>query len=271
MAFGFGWIKNIYKRPLGVAKELRSSAQKLRAAIPTLESKESGYLLFRPTKDHELSFVSQAAHVFEEIQQHPLVAPFLRHKPKLYIVEPGYNIPGVGVVIGAQVKGKNVFLDTKTASHLDRDELKALLSHEMGHHMALDAHPRQMWQTIVRSVQPVMEKEADEIAVTITNNPRAMTSYLEKLKKIHPEIAAGEADVQKLHKGGVREQLRNLRHVVDNAVYLPAEERAAHINQVGEKVVTSEGRSHVEAEIRRRLQKVHDKLHIHHTTPVARS
>jgi len=255
MAFGFGWLSNIRKVPFLAAKELREAGDVLRSL-----AKAGDLGVTHVTASHPDQKISALGVAFEEILASPVVAGFLRHKPKLYMIDHGTEaIPRIGKVIGPSIKGKYALIDSKTVAEFSIPELKAFLAHEVGHHVRLDNAPRFALRKHFASAFSGMEKDADRISVAITGDAASLDAVVKKIKKIHPEMAEGDRLAQ---HGSLSEKIKLAEN---NATYLPPEARSEFIQGVGAQVSTPEGRSHVEAEIRRRLQKEHDRLNAHHT------
>jgi len=255
MAFGFGWLK-------GLAIEFKE----LKFATPTkfAQQREISTLLREPlhqragivhaTSTHEIPVMATLGKVFEELTDHPLLGKFMRHKPQLFVVHPDMVVPGLGQIKGAQIFGKKVFIDALTVDNMPIEQTAALLAHELAHHARLDTHARNAYRFRFRRAMPFMEANADKIAVAVTGDAETLDLAIKRLKEIHPVMA--ESD-KIMHSGSV---LNRGRLAAANGAYLPPEERSKYILAVGESINTPEKRSHVQAEIERRLAKEHDRV-----------
>jgi hypothetical protein len=251
------WIKTILGKSIGSvpARTAFTSERQVRAMLRSIKDGEG---ILRVHAEHAMPEIAAAGKMFDGLKAHPLLKPFMRHEPQLILVDPNMVLPVLGQIKGAQIFGRKIFMDAHTFDGLEEAERKALLTHEIGHHVRLDVHSRRSFWWPMRKATPFPEARTDTLTVAITGDAAAYESALRKIKEIHPEMKAAD---QLMHESGF---VKNTKARAANGFYLPPEERYERIRRIGKKLEDPETRSHVEAEIKRRLEKVHRQIFSHH-------
>jgi hypothetical protein len=250
------FLKNL----ITFAREAAPAAlQEQRALNSWLRKIPDGQGVLRVTANHAIEPVADLGQAFEGMMKHPVIAKFLRHKPKLILVQPESELPVIGKVVGARIYSNKIFMDTTTFDALTHDERVGLVAHELGHHLRLDTHARRTFRSLFSQSDPRMEMSADKIAVTITKHPEALDSAIKRLKEIHPDAALHD---KKMHGGSVLDNIKAAMHHPLEMSYLPPEIRTDWIQSVGKKAMTDRG-NHLEQQMERVLQKRHNATFPH--------
>lgn len=224
-------------------------------------SAHEGQGVIHVTSSHANEEVAALGQAFENMHKSHLISRFMRHKPKLYLVDYTRELPN-GYVRGAAILGRNIVIDTHSFSQLTAKQRELVIAHEVAHHLRLDAHARRTpWQKLMQGLTPEMELNAEQTAIAIVGGnareaARNLNNATKALKIIHPEMARFD---KALHTGTKAERAALLKKQPLAVSYTSPKELEAYIHEQGERMATPEGRSFVEQEITRRLEGRHNE------------
>ncbi|MDX2112386.1 MAG: hypothetical protein SFW63_01440 [Alphaproteobacteria bacterium] len=252
------WLKKMITAKRFNANSLREIYSEFRVGLQT-------GMVTKVTADHADPAIAALGKVFDNLVKHPLVADFMRHEPELYVVHPYFRTKNIERVIGPILLGRKVLIDRKTFEYLSLEQLESVIAHELGHHIRLDTHPRNSYRRIVRFSTPEMEKDADRIAGLLTGNPLRQDEALKGLAEAHPEVRDGNAHLEKLANAtSYRERFRLRRQNGAQATYLKPDDRTEFLQELGRQMKDLNQRTHLEQELRRRLEAEHGRVFDHH-------
>lgn len=202
---------------------------------------------------HKNEKLSQIAGVFEELQSSPLARRFIRHKPKLYIVDSN----NIFLPIGMAVAEKFVLIERSAANDLSLDVIKGVLAHELAHLMACDMHGRRGRNYHQPSeMRRASELRADKIATFLLGQEKEPSKWLQ---------CYCEYDLNRAIKEGRKAIVSSMKKdFSEGSVSHPSlEERKENINATKQRMQTIEGMAEVEAELVHCLDTEHRNLFRH--------
>ncbi|MCE2926906.1 MAG: M48 family metalloprotease [Rickettsiales bacterium] len=243
------------------------------AIVEALE-RDSGHIRIR--SDHPDLKIAEVGKAIDEILGHPLARRFQRNRLHVFIApnsqvteEMAKHKFGTLMKIGEmafhspKVNGiKTIIVPAEHFNLLSAAELKAIIGHEIGHQLRGDAHIRRGFELLNRRTQE-SERFADAAGIVLSGEPEALKTGLEKI------VASQKAVIEKLPEDSFWMRWikrKALKFTPDSAtrVYPSINERMAEADRLGAMISTPEGRSHIEAELARRLEAERRKLFPHH-------
>lgn len=227
------------------------------------------------TSSHENPKIAALGQAIEEMLREPLVQRFKRNKLH-FVITPALSdlkkhpypweilshINAISEHGVESFKLKIIKIPRDFFEELSLSELKNIVGHEIGHHLLADNHARRGVVDIFRRKPHDIEKFSDQVGAFLSGESDGLKTGLRKsanltLRKIdnlpddnwlarYIKRKAAELDVNKVrrsHPGFI--------------------ERDNNIDDMAKRL-TQNGRSHVEAELARKLETEHRKLFPHH-------
>lgn len=214
------------------------------------------------TSAHPEEALAAIGRRFEEAMEHRVVKKFRRNRLRLLLDHEGVVLgDGIAPVIAAD---KNIVIPKAMAINQPPEQIADFVNHEIGHHLAADLTGRRFRLPLPR-VTKKAEKLADQVAVALSPTKGA------ELKNALDHLLAHEPSEQQLLEMSRLPWHRKLTIKFNEFAngrtnifqYPTTPERIALIDETAAKLATPEGRSHVEAELERRLKTEHRKFFPH--------
>lgn len=199
------------------------------------------------TASHPDPKIAEVGKSIETMLEEPLVKKFRRNKIHFFIDNKREFTNTVST------QGKLVIIAPQHFQELTADEIAKKVRHEMGHILRGDGHPRNLVGRTTRD----SEIFADEIEVFLGRDPEVSKRSLDKQVEIERKNIDNLPDDPT--KGKKQQAFRD--YVTNgNEIYPSVAERKRRMDEMGSRISTPEKRSHVQAEIERRLAKEHDRV-----------
>lgn len=155
---------------------------------------------------------------------------------------------------------KNIFIPSAAFDILSREELKAIVAHEIGHHLRLDGHPKakKPW------IKSTAEDFSDAFAVYITQDPESLKSALNKVNAYYKEHIA-RLQPYSIQTNQTKSKIAQRVNEWTRKTFEPyfgyknLEDRQAYIDECARKITTEEGRESLAKELETTLEQRHRK------------
>lgn len=270
-------FKNIGTRfrraPAAPPTDLQLAKEYIKEDKKWVDSLEKDKTVIKVTANHSNPKVAALGKAIDEMLQEPLAKRFLRYKIRVFIrpsTMPGVNLfdrlflpkkilAGMQLehfdnVPTAAVRIKTIQINGTEFKELSVAELKAFVGHEIGHLLALHGHFRR--KEYSTSCNKNVEDLADEIGVFLSREPEGLKTGIDKACAILGENLENIIYIDTIIPPMERQTRRNNDQRKLN-------ERNKKIDEISNKISTSEGRSAFEAELTSDLQAEHRKLFLH--------
>jgi Zn-dependent protease with chaperone function len=196
--------------------------------------------------------LAQLAKDLESVFAHPLCAQFLTERPRIYVTaSPMAETAGgikrkelVSMPFAAASSKNTIVMNKEVVDLLDPKELKAVISHEIGHILQGDLDARNGLVSDKKKNQR-MERGADKLGAIISAEPDALKSGLSKMNQLMGET--------------LKDKVTFKDKVIERAVkygdrtHPNTRSRSHTIDKVAEAMKDPSEKRHLEAEMARRL------------------
>lgn len=233
-------------------------------------SHPESYKLHLITKDDPDSKCVNARKSLEEILDHPLAQRFKRNQISLYTAPDSFwqEVRKRGVMPSPSIMiGKKIILPRGLVYRQSTEEVKAVIAHEVAHHLHLDNHPKRNWKERLFDVKRQQnEKFADTLAVVLGASPDALISGLHSVYAYSLDRAAMRIQAQHVFEPDVAEEIiARHKHSIqnrpkENNYYKNLDMRAEHIRDTASKLFDPNQRDLLLSDIADELVQKHKTL-----------